>query len=159
MHAQGLHGVSSLGSRDPQAAAVNRIYPTGFCVEKNRLAQPFLAMRGCIGHDVKAVLHRENARRKHSAVCQLQRSRNCKVLAKRGCSRRRTCWFTAGRIHTTGARRARDRSRSAARASRGARERKRHGAQTDARFKVLRQVSHANSRSNRFKHGIYVPEL
>ena len=107
MHAQGLHGVSSLGSRDPQAAAVNRIYPTGVRVEKNRLAQPFLAMCGCIGHDVKAVLHRENARREHSAVCQLQRSRDRKVLAKRGCSRRRTCGFTAGSSHVTGARSAR----------------------------------------------------
>ena len=164
MHAQGLHGVPCLGSRDPQAAAVNRIYPTGACVEKNRLAQPFLAMRGCIGHDVKAVLHRENACRKHSAVCQLQRSRDRKVLAKRCCSRYRTCRFTAGRN-----RRACDRSRSAARARatrartdrapRGARERECHGAQTNARFKVLRQVGHANSRRNRFEHGIYVPEL
>ena len=107
-------------------------------------------MRGCIGHDVKAVLHGENACREHSAVCQLQRSRDRKVLAKRCCSRYRTCRFVAGRA-ARGAR--------SAHGPRGARERERHGAQTNARLKVLRQVSHANSRSNRFERGVYVPEL
>ena len=127
---------------------MNWVYPTGLSVEKNRLAQPLLTMRGRVGHDVKTVLHRENARRKHSAVCQLQRSRDRKVLAKRCRGRQRTCGFVAARARTRGAR-----------ATCGARERERHGAQANARLKVLRQVSHTNSRSDRFEHSIYVPEL
>ncbi len=152
-----LHGVPC-PSRDPQATAVNWVYPTGLCVEKEPTRPTIPGYVRLHRHDV-AVLHRENACRKRLGRLPAPRSWDRKVSPNVAAA---DGVVPAGSplVHIRCRRPQRSRLRRGARTFAAPANENVTVLQTNARFVVCGQVSHANSRSNRFSEFLHhAPEL